>query len=195
MTFYNKCSFFSLFFFLFFIFLDAEAKKKRGMLSYGVGYYNFLRNGYLREEYGVPGGKFQSTKGKMSHVGSLEYYFSSKYRLFKIIQPHVGFMGTHKESFYSWFGLGADIFVGKRRKIIIHPNVAVGYITGQQRDIQLGYEIEFKSGADFMYRLRNGSRVGIGGYHLSNAALGEHPTHGTRNPGSEVVLFKYQVPF
>ena len=195
MNYYNKYVFFSLFFFIFFIFFDLEARNKKGMLSVGLGYYNFLRNGYLEEQYGVPGGKYQSSKSKASYAGSMEYYFSHKYRLFRIIQPHIGFMGTHKESFYSWFGLGADIFLGKRRKIILHPNLAVGYITGQQRDIQLGYQIEFKSGGDIMYRLKNGSRIGIGGYHLSNAALGEHSTLGTLNPGSEVVLFKYQVPF
>ena len=68
-------------------------------------------------------------------------------------------------------------------------------MTGDQNDIQLGHPVEFKSGLDFMYRFRNDVRVGAGLYHISNAALGDHPSHGTRNPGVEVLMLKYQIPF
>ena len=66
---------------------------------------------------------------------------------------------------------------------------------GDQNDIQLGFPLEFKSGIDFLYRFRNEVRIGAGVYHISNAALGEHNTHGTRNPGVEILMFKYQIPF
>ena len=36
---------------------------------------------------------------------------------------------------------------------------------------------------------RNNVRVGVGVFHISNAGLGY------RNPGSEQVIFKYQIPF
>ena len=53
----------------------------------------------------------------------------------------------------------------------------------------MGNTIEFRSGGDFMYRFRNNVRVGVGVFHISNAGLGY------RNPGSEQIIFKYQIPF
>ena len=179
----------------FIFFYDANAKSNKGRLSIGAGYYNFLINGYLEERYGVTGGVYMSSRSRDSVAYNIEYFPQPKYKLFGLIQPQFGFLGTHQESFYSYFGLGMDIFVGKKKKFILHPSLAVGYITGDQNDIQLGHPVEFKSGADLIYRFRNGVRIGIGGYHISNAALGEHSTHGTRNPGVEVLMFKYQFPF
>ena len=185
---------FSLILSLFF-FYDLSAKNNNARVSFGSGYYNFLKNGYLEEQYGVPGGVFQSSNSRDSLAYNLELYPNSKYNLFGVLQPNLGFIGTHQESFYSYLGLGLDLFFGRKKKLILHPNFAVGYMTGDQNDIQLGFPIEFKSGIDFLYRFRNNVRFGAGIYHISNAALGEHKTHGTRNPGVEILMLKYQIPF
>ena len=57
--------------------------------------------------------------------------------------------------------------------------------------IKLEWEIQlsFRSGGDIMYRFKNNVRVGVGVFHISNAGLGY------RNPGSEQVILKYQIPF
>ena len=64
---------------------------------------------------------------------------------------------------------------------------AGAYEDGDQ--IRMGHTIEFRSGGDFMYRFRNNVRVGVGVFHVSNAGIGY------RNPGSEQIIFKYQIPF
>ncbi|MBF91717.1 MAG: hypothetical protein CMP34_02795 [Rickettsiales bacterium] len=190
----KNISFFLVIFFILFS-SNLKAKSNKSRISVGVGYYNFLKNGYLEERYGVPGGVFQSANSRDSIAYNLEFFPKPKYKLFGLIQPQFGFIGTHQESFYSYFGLGMDIFVGKKKEFILHPSLAIGYLAGDQNDIQLGHPIEFKSGLDLMYRFRNGVRVGAGLYHVSNAALGGHPTHGTRNPGVEILMLKYQIPF
>ena len=176
-------------------FHDILAKNLDSRLSIGAGYYNFLKNGYLEEQYGVPGGVFQSTNSRDSLAYNLELYPSSKYKVFGFLQPNFGFIGTHQESFYSYLGLGADLYFGRKKNVVLYPNFAVGYMAGDQNDIQLGFPLEFKSGIDFLYRFRNEVRIGAGVYHISNAALGEHNTHGTRNPGTEILMLKYQIPF
>ena len=72
--------------------------------------------------------------------------------------------------------------------LYLTPSLAVGaYEDGDQ--IRMGNTIEFRSGGDFMYRFRNNVRVGVGVFHISNAGIGY------RNPGSEQIIFKYQIPF
>ena len=44
-------------------------------------------------------------------------------------------------------------------------------------------------GIDIFYRFRNNARVGVGIFHISNA------DSGYRNPGSETLVLKYQIPF
>ena len=56
-------------------------------------------------------------------------------------------------------------------------------------EIKMYNRIEFMSGGDISYRFRNDVRVGVGIYHISNAGLGKE------NPGSESIIFKYQIPF
>ena len=177
------------------LFYDSLAKNLDSRLSIGAGYYNFLKNGYLEEQYGVPGGVFQSSNSRDSVAYNVELYPSSKYKIFGFLQPNFGFIGTHQESFYSYAGLGVDLYFGRKKNLILYPSFAAGYMGGDQNDIQLGFPLEFKSGIDFLYRFRNEVRIGAGVYHISNAALGEHNTHGTRNPGVEILMFKYQIPF
>ena len=49
--------------------------------------------------------------------------------------------------------------------------------------------MEFYIGIDIFYRFRNNARVGVGIFHISNA------DSGYRNPGSETLVLKYQIPF
>jgi hypothetical protein len=49
--------------------------------------------------------------------------------------------------------------------------------------------MEFYIGIDAFYRFKNNVRLGFGIFHISNA------DSGYRNPGSETLVLKYQVPF
>ena len=52
----------------------------------------------------------------------------------------------------------------------------------------MGHTIQFRSGGDITYRFKNNVRIGLGIFHISNAGLGY------RNPGSEQIILKYQIP-
>ena len=112
----KNISFFLVILFIFFS-SNLKAKSNKSRISLGVGYYNFLKNGYLEERYGVPGGVFQSANSRDSIAYNLEFFPKPKYKLFGLIQPQFGFIGTHQETFYSYFGLGMDIFIGKKKNL------------------------------------------------------------------------------
>ena len=49
--------------------------------------------------------------------------------------------------------------------------------------------LEFYIGIDVFYRFKNNARLGVGIFHISNADSGK------KNPGSETLVLKYQIPF
>ena len=105
------------------------------------------------------------------------------FQLFCIIAQIVGGVLDH---LFGYSETGAFEWVAYI--IILLPSLAVGaYEDGDQ--IRMGNTIEFRSGADIMYKFRNNVRVGVGIFHISNAGLGY------RNPGSEQIVLKYQIPF
>lgn len=54
--------------------------------------------------------------------------------------------------------------------------------------IDLGGNIQFRTGAELAYKLENGSRIGVGIYHLSNFGLEDE------NPGAESLIINYSFP-
>jgi hypothetical protein len=150
-----------------------NAKDNKSRLSLGGGIYNFMEHGH--------DGYNQS---------SLAYnveLFSGK-KAFGFIKPLIGFLGTDESAYYAYFGLSVDFYLGSCKCFMLTPSLAVGaYEDGDQ--IRMGNTIEFRSGGDIMYRFKNNVRVGVGVFHISNAGLGY------RNPGSEQVILKYQIPF
>ena len=56
-------------------------------------------------------------------------------------------------------------------------------------EIKAGNPLEFYIGIDVFYRFKNKSRLGVGIFHISNADSGK------KNPGSETLVLKYQIPF
>jgi lipid A 3-O-deacylase len=115
----------------------------------------------------------------------VEYIFSEDQKI-KLFTPFVGLTGTAEGGTYGYAGVGVDLFFGS--KVVLTPNFAAGiYGNGDGKD--LGYAVEFRSGANFMFRLEDNSRIGISFHHISNAGLN------SRNPGEESLLFIYSVPF
>ncbi len=162
-----------LFIIFFFCYTDAYAKQKTGRISFGGGIYNFMKHG--------SDGFNQS---------SIAYNFElfSRKKIGNVIRPLIGFLGTDESAYYGYFGLSGDLYFFNCKCFVLTPSLAVGaYEDGDQ--IRMGHTIEFRSGGDFMYRFRNNVRVGVGVFHISNAGLGY------RNPGSEQIIFKYQIPF
>ena len=113
----------------------------------------------------------------------LEY--RSNLRLW-VLKPFAGLSGTTESAFYLYGGFGVDLFFGRRW--VLYPNVAVGlYEDGDGKD--LGHTIEFRSGVELAYRFDDRSRLGFGVHHISNASLGD------RNPGTNLLVVTYSVPF
>lgn len=165
-----------IFFFLIILLLipvDRLASKDQNpKLSIGSGIYNFLEHG--------------SEPFNSSSTGyNVELFSGRKY--FNFLKPLIGFLGTTESAYYGYFGLSSDLYFSKCKCVVLTPSLAVGtYSDGD--DIRLGHTIEFRSGGDITYRFRNNVRVGLGIFHISNAGLGY------KNPGSEQIIFKYQIP-
>ena len=152
---------------------SALAKDNKNRLSIGGGIYNFMKHG--------SDGYNQSSKAYNIEL------FSGK-RILNFLKPFIGFLGTDESAYYTYFGLSTDLYLLNCKCFLITPSLAVGaYEDGDQ--IRMGNTIEFRSGADIMYKFRNNVRVGVGVFHISNAGLGY------RNPGSEQIVIKYQIPF
>lgn len=152
---------------------EGIAKDNKSRLSLGGGIYNFMKHG--------------SEGFNQSSVAYNFELFSGK-KISNFIRPFIGFLGTDESAYYGYFGLSADLYFFDCKCFVLTPSLAVGaYEDGDQ--IRMGNTIEFRSGGDFMYRFRNNVRVGVGVFHISNAGIGY------RNPGSEQIIFKYQIPF
>ena len=99
--------------------------------------------------------------------------------------PFVGLMATGEGGAYAHAGVGFDFEIADR--IILTPSFTAGvYANGNGK--KLGHTVEFRSGAALAYRLEDGSKLGIGVYHLSNAGLG------SINPGVESVMLLWTMP-
>jgi lipid A 3-O-deacylase len=101
------------------------------------------------------------------------------------IRPMVGFFLTAKKATYLYGGFGFDWVIA--RHFLFSPNFAVGYYQkGEDKD--LGFPLEFRSGAEVGWVFNNEMRLGAHFYHISNASLGH------KNPGSESLVFFLAIP-
>ena len=76
---------------------------------------------------------------------------------------------------------------GKKKNFVVTPSLACGYYK-DGNEIKAGNPLEFYIGIDMFYRFKNNSRIGVGIFHISNADSGK------KNPGSETLVLKYQIP-
>lgn len=96
--------------------------------------------------------------------------------------PHVGAVVTADESAYVY--AGADQRINLGRFWFVDSSSSIGfYEAGKGKDI--GGALEFRSGIELGRRLRNGSRVSFGFFHLSNSS------YYRRNPGVNSLLLKW----
>jgi len=144
---------------------DAQSRHA-GSLSVGVGTFNM---GHAHPSDGL----------------GLEYRLESRsWRpratgRFSLV-PTFGITGTSKEAFFAYAGFRTDVDLTSRWRIT--PGFAVGAYD-RNGDIDLGGPIEFRSSLDVSSALRNGMRIGVTLYHVSNARLYD------RNPGINALAF------
>ena len=114
---------------------------------------------------------------------AMEYRDNSKLWIFK---PFFGAMGTTDGAAHGYGGILVDLYFGRR--VVFTLSFAPGlYHDG--KGAQLGFPLEFRSAGELAYRFDDRSRLGFMINHISNASLGN------RNPGTEVMMLSYSVPF
>jgi hypothetical protein len=110
----------------------------------------------------------------------LDYRFPTDWCLG--LGPNVGAFVTADESFYVYAGTDQRINLGHSWFIDVITSVGF-YEEGDGKDI--GGELEFRSGVAVGRRLRGGSRVSFGFFHLSNSS------YYRRNPGVNSLLLRW----
>lgn len=71
---------------------------------------------------------------------------------------------------------------------VVTPSFGFG-IFDDGPDIELGSELEFRSGVVVAYQFVNKVRLGLGAFHLSNGGISD------TNPGTEPAFISVAVPF
>ncbi len=147
--------------------------KDSARFSIGAGIFNYMEDG---------------THPHNDQSGMLNLEIHSGKKLFNLIKPFAGFLGTNENAYYAYGGFGIDGYYGKKKNFVVTPSLACGYYK-DGREIKAGNPLEFYIGIDVFYRFRSNARLGVGIFHISNA------DSGYRNPGSETLVVKYQIPF
>lgn len=99
--------------------------------------------------------------------------------------PVAGAMAGSRGILYGYGGFRLDLPLGDGWRL--SPGWATGLYYPGSRGKELGGALEFRSQIELSYGLRNGSRLGLCLYHLSNAGIFDF------NPGSESLLLTYSA--
>lgn len=102
------------------------------------------------------------------------------------VTPVLGGTVTGEGSIYGYFGLRSDFPMDGRWVFTPFWGAGLHYFGGGR---DLGGLLEFRSGFEIAYQLKEDERIGFSLYHLSNAGLYE------RNPGSESLVLSYTRSF
>ena len=133
-------------------------------------------------------GAFDITPSASHKDASTAGEFRAEYRFADtpwLVAPFVGGSVTTDGGVYGYFGLGFDVNFGP--SWVVTPNAAAG-VFERGSGTRLGSWWEFRTGAEFAYRMADQSRLGLEVTHTSNAGL-------TRvNPGEQSVLLMYSLP-
>ncbi len=115
--------------------------------------------------------------------GGLEYRWAPLGR-WKLI-PGAGVTFVEGGAAYGYAALHYDFRVG--RSWFVTPVIGAGYFRNTGT-LDLGHALEFKTGLEISVRVADRYRLGVQGYHLSNASLSED------NPGTEVLQLMFAIP-
>jgi len=103
---------------------------------------------------------------------------------FRLI-PAVGAAISNNGAGFIYTDLRHDFYLSRRWILI--PSFGVG-IFNDSSEIELGDELEFRSGVELAYQFRNKIRTGIAIFHLSNGGIA------SENPGTEALVISVCIP-
>lgn len=121
-----------------------------------------------------------------SDTFGLEYLFTPFTVPYDLrLSPVVGALSASNGSYYIYAGLAYDYYFNNQWLLV--PSFAVGMFQ-QSDEVDLGNDLEFKSGIELAYQFGNKVRVATGLFHLSNAGISDS------NSGTEVFQFSVSIP-
>ena len=135
------------------------------------------------EAIAVSVGAYDAFENAATEVG-IEYRFRPLKSVANLV-PAVG-VGINSDDDYWLYG-GVRYDIDFAEKWVFTPHIAAA-LHEHEDGIDLGGNIQFRTGAEIAYKLENRSRVGIGIYHLSNFGLEDE------NPGAESIIINYSFP-
>lgn len=99
--------------------------------------------------------------------------------------PAVGFAWVDNDASYAYAELKRDFWF--TNGLVLTPSFGLGRFD-PSLDFHLGQALEFRSGLELAYEMRDGYRVGVALFHLSNGGLADE------NPGSELLVASFSLP-
>ena len=112
---------------------------------------------------------------------------------FFYLKPFAGIELTSDNAYYFISGIYlednlGELASGDENNWHITPSFGLGYYDDGDGK-KLGNKIEFRTGLELSYQLKNRDRIGVSISHVSNANIG------SKNPGVEIISLSYQKPF
>lgn len=101
------------------------------------------------------------------------------------IRPAAGLVMAENDASYLFLGVRRDFQLTPRW--VLTGSFDAGYFE-ERAELNLGLELEFRSGLELAYQFDNRYRTGVALYHLSNGGFGE------RNPGTESAVINLTIP-
>lgn len=142
-----------------------------------------ITHGDESEAIAVSIGGYDAFENAATEVG-IEFRFKPL-ESFTNLVPAIG-IGTNSDDDYWLYG-GYRYDMDFAKQWVFTPHIS--FVLYEHEDgIDLGGNIQFRSGVEIAYKLENRSRIGIGIYHLSNFGLEEE------NPGAESIIINYSFP-
>ena len=147
---------------------SASNREEYEMINLSIGQVGVLDNIDGPQRYGI------------------EYRFKSVVSPFDFdIIPAVGAAMADNDAHYIYLALKHDFYISNHWLLI--PSFGLGLFKDSQ-DIELGNDLEFRSGIEFAYQFQNKYRAGVALFHLSNGGIS------SLNPGTEVIVFSFSIP-
>lgn len=146
----------------------AEEREEYAMLNITAGQIGILDNIDGPQRYG------------------LEYRFKSfaDPRGFRLI-PAIGAATSSNGAYFIYSDLMHDFYLNDRWILI--PSFGLGIFSDSEA-VNLGNDLEFRSGIELAYQLSNKIRLGLAFFHLSNGGISN------QNPGTESLVFSVCIP-
>jgi len=99
--------------------------------------------------------------------------------------PAIGYAFSENDDSFFYADLRYDYWLNNRWVLI--PSLGAGVFTNGTK-LDLGNDIEFRSGLEIAYRFNTNYRIGVALFHLSNAGISNN------NPGTEALVLSLSIP-